>query len=171
MEEPDLESRRAIYAAVDETPGIHFRALLDRLEYAQGTVQYHLRALADEGLVDVSEDGQYTRYYPADEFDAADQAVMNALRRTYSRRIIAHLLADGPLSTSELSERIEKAPSTVSWHLSKLHEAGLVEKDRDGRSVNYALVDPDRARRLYTVHRPSFTDALVDRLLDLWDAY
>ncbi|MHB9287075.1 winged helix-turn-helix transcriptional regulator [Halobacteriales archaeon Cl-PHB] len=171
MEEPDLESRRAIYAAVDETPGVHFRALLERLEYAQGTLQYHLRTLADEGLVEVADDGQYTRYYPAGEFDDADQVVMNALRRTYSRRIIAHLLAGGPLTTSELSDRIEKAPSTVSWHLSKLHEAGLVEKERAGQSVEYALVEPARARRLYTVHRPSFTDSLVDRLLGLWDAY
>lgn len=96
---------------------------------------------------------------------------MNALRRKYSRRIIAHLLADGPLTTTTLSDRLDKSPSTVSWHLSKLHDADLVEKDRSGRAVHYSLVDPDRARYLYTIHRRSFTDALVDRLLGLWDAY
>lgn len=167
----DLESRRRIFAAVERTPGVHFRDLLADLEYAQGTLQYHLQTLAEEGLVEVSDDGKYTRYYPASEFEAADRTVMNALRRTYSRRIIAHLLADGPLSTSDLAERIDKSDSTVSWHLSKLAEAGLVEKERDGRSVQYALVDPDRARHLYTIHRQSFTDALVDRLLGLWNAY
>lgn len=171
MEEPDLESRRRIYRLVEDNPGIHFRDVLGRLDYAQGTVQYHLRRLADEGLIEVADDGKYTRYYPAAEFSEADRAVMAALRRTYSRRIIAYLLSEGPLTTSELADRVEKAPSTVSWHLSKLDEAGLVERERRGVSVDYSLADPDRARYLYTVYHGSFTDRLVDRLLGLWDAY
>jgi predicted transcriptional regulator len=173
MSDPDieLESRRVIYQRIADTPGLHFRALLEELEYAQGTLQYQLRWLADEGLIEVSDDGKYTRYYPAAEFDEADQAVMNALRREYSRRILAHLLADGPLSTSELSDRLEKANSTVSWHLSNLANADLVTKERDGRSVVYEVTDPERVRYLYTVHRRSFTDRIVDRLLGLWDSY
>lgn len=169
--EIELESRRAIYQWVADNPGVHFRALLDELGYAQGTLQYHLRWLAEEGLVDVSDDGKFTRYYPAAEFDETDRLVMNALRREYSRRILAHLLADGPLSTSDLAERLEKANSTVSWHLSNLADAGLVSKERDGRRVVYSVVDPDRVSRLYAVHRRSFTDRVVDRLLGLWESY
>jgi predicted transcriptional regulator len=173
MSDPDLElaSRRTIYQRIADTPGIHFRGLLGELEYAQGTLQYHLRWLAGEGLIDVSDDGKYTRYYPAAEFDEADRAVMNALRREYSRRILAHLLTDGPLSTTELSDRLDKAQSTVSWHLSKLAETDLVTKERDGRSVVYEVSDADRVKYLYTVHRRSFTDKAVDRLLGLWDGY
>lgn len=173
MSDPDLElaSRRAIYQHVVDNPGTHFRALLDALDYAQGTVQYQLRWLVEEGLLEVSEDGKYTRYYPADEFDDVDRAVMNALRREYARRVLAHLLADGPLSTTELSDRLGKASSTVSWHLSKLHEADLVSKERDGRTVRYAVADPNRVEYLYTVYRQTFTDRVVDRLLDLWDSY
>ncbi len=173
MSEPDLEldSRRAIYQRIADTPGIHFRALLEELDYAQGTLQYQLRWLADEGLIEASDDGKYTRYYPEADFDEADQTVMNALRREYSRRILAHLLADGPLSTNELSDRIGKADSTVSWHLSNLADADLVTKERDGRSVVYEVTDPDRVAYLYTVHRQSFTDRVVDRLLGLWESY
>lgn len=171
MEEPDLESRREIFARVEATPGIHFRHLLEQVDYAQGTLQYHLRRLADDGLVEVADDGQYTRYYPAGSFDERDRDVMNALRRKYSRRVIAHLLSDGALTTGELSDRLEKSPSTISWHLSKLAESGLVTKERDGRAVHYELADPDRARYLYVIHQQSFTDRLVDRLLGLWDGY
>jgi len=173
MSDPDLElaSRRAIYQQIADNPGVHFRALLDELDYAQGTLQYQIRWLADEGLIEVSDDGKYTRYYPAAKFDENDQAVMNALRREYSRRILAHLLADGPLSTTELSDRLDKAQSTVSWHLSNLAEAGLVTKERDGRSVVYDVSDANRVKYLYTIHRRSFTDRVVDRLLGLWDNY
>ncbi|RXK48661.1 winged helix-turn-helix transcriptional regulator [Halorientalis pallida] len=173
MSDRDLElpSRRAIYQRIADEPGVHFRALLGDLDYAQGTLQYHLRWLADENLIEVSDDGKYTRYYPAAEFDETDQAVMNALRREYSRRVLAHLLTDGPLSTTELSDRLDKANSTISWHLSKLADAGLVTKERNGRSVIYEVTEPDRVAMLYTVHRGSFTDRVVDRLLGLWDSY
>ncbi|MFB6206315.1 MAG: winged helix-turn-helix transcriptional regulator [Haloglomus sp.] len=173
MADQDLElaSRREIYQRIADAPGVHFRALLDDLEYAQGTLQYQLRWLADEDIVEVSDDGKYTRYYPAAEYDEADRAVMNALRREYSRRILAHLLADRPLSTTELTDRLDKAQSTVSWHLSKLVEADLVTKERDGRSVVYDVNDPSRVEYLYTTHRRSFSDKVVDRILDLWDSY
>lgn len=167
----DLTSRRAIYQYIDSNPGAHFRQILDEFDYAQGTIQYQLRWLEDEGLLEESDDGKFTRYYPEAEYDQAEQEVLNALRRKYSRRIIAQLLIDGPLSTSELSERIEKAKSTVSWHLSNLSDAGLVTKERDGRTVLYDLEDPDQVRYLYTIHRRSFTDKVVDRLLGLWDTY
>jgi predicted transcriptional regulator len=63
MNEGDIEvaSRRAIYQEIADSPGIHFRALLDTLPYAQGTLQYHRRQLADEDLIDISDDGKYTR--------------------------------------------------------------------------------------------------------------
>ncbi|WP_265108277.1 winged helix-turn-helix transcriptional regulator [Halosolutus halophilus] len=167
----ELRSRRTIYQHVRANPGIHFRALLDDLEYAQGTLQYHLRWLENRALLEESDDGKYTRYYPAETFDEADQAVMNALRREYARRIVAHLAVEGALSTAELSERLDRSPSTVSWHLSKLEDADLVTKERRGRTVAYELYDPERVQYLYTVHRKSFTDRVVDRLFDLWDSY
>jgi len=171
MPELELESRREIFAHIRENPGVHFRAILDVLDYAQGTLQYHLRWLTDEGLVDATEDGNFTRYYATGSFDDADRDVMNALRRERARRILGHLYAEGPLTTTELAARLGKSASTVSWHLAKLEDATLVEKTRDGRAVRYSLADPDRVASLYTVHRNSFTDRIVDRLFDLWETY
>lgn len=49
------------------------------------------------------------------------------------------LLADVgvPRSTGELAERLRLAPSTVSYHLTRLHRAGLVDRQRHGRRVLY----------------------------------
>lgn len=167
----DLESRRTIFQTVSDNPGIHFRDLLERLEYAQGTLQYHLRELEKADLLEPEDDGKFTRYYAAGEFDETDRTVINALRREYARRIIAHLAAEGPQTTSGLADRLERSPSTISWHLSKLDDAGLVERDREGRSVYYELTDPDRVTYLYTIYRKSLKDRVVDRLFDLWDVY
>jgi predicted transcriptional regulator len=169
--ELELESRRDIYQYVAANPGVHFRALVAALDYAQGTIQYHLRWLESHDLVTASEDGTYTRYYATGEFDDADRAILNALRREHARRIVAHLAADGALSTADLAERLDRSPSTVSWHLSKLTEEGLLTKERDGRRVEYELRDPERVKYLYTVYQKTFTDRVVDKLFDLWRSY
>ncbi|MDY7080940.1 MAG: metalloregulator ArsR/SmtB family transcription factor [Halobacteria archaeon] len=169
-DEIELESRREIYQTIDENPGIHFRELLRRLDYAQGTLQYHLRWLEDENLIQESQDSDFTRYYTRG-FETEDKRTMNALRREYSRRIIAYLSREGELTTSELAELVGKSNSTVSWHLSRLHDAGIVEKKREGRSVLYSLKDESKVKRLYTVHQKSFKDRLVDNILGLWDSY
>jgi len=172
MDEPELEleSRQAIYRAISDAPGSHLRALHRQLDYAKGTVQYHLQWLIDHELVEAESDGEYTRYYPAHAFAADDKRILSELRRSYSRTIIAHLAADGPLTTSELAERVGRSRSTVSWHLSRLHEAGMVEKRREGRHVRYGLVDRDRLLTLYVAYEGSFTDRLLDNVLDLWNA-
>ncbi|WP_302081348.1 winged helix-turn-helix transcriptional regulator [Salinibaculum rarum] len=167
----ELETRRTIYQHILDTPGIHFRALFEELDVAKGTLQYHLHWLADESLLDVRDGEEYTRYFPAGSFDESDRAVLDALRRTIARRILAYLVSEGPLTTTELGDRLEKSPSTISWHLSNLVDAGLVEKERDGREVYYEVSDADRVQYLYTVYRGSFTDRLVDQLFDLFEAY
>ena len=167
--EIDVDSRREIYQTIRDTPGVHFRELCRRLDYAQGTLQYHIRWLRNHDLLEAESDGEYTRYYTAEDFSSNDKTVLNALRRKYSREIIAYLATEDSLTTTELAERVEKSPSTVSWHLSHLHEAGLVEKERHGRAVVYSLTDPDRILTLYTVHEASFTNQLLDALLDIWE--
>ncbi|MFB6077554.1 MAG: winged helix-turn-helix transcriptional regulator [Halarchaeum sp.] len=168
----ELESRRDIYASVRDAPGVHVRELERRHDYAKGTLQYHLRELERAGLVEAHDDGKFTRYYASeDAFDGADRAVLSALRRQNSRRVLAHLFADGALSTSALADRLDRSPSTVSWHLSRLTDAGVVERERDGRAVLYSLRDPERVERLYTTYRRGLTDRLIDGLLDVWDGY
>lgn len=168
---PELESRRRILQLIQDHPGLHFRELLSRSRLAQGTLQYHLHRMESEGLVAVSPDVGFTRYYAKDRLRVEDRAVVAALRREYGRRILATLAAEGPLTTLALATKLGKANSTVSWHLARLAEAGLVERRREAQEVRYALVDRARVVQLYTLYRSSFMDRLVDRMLGVWDSY
>lgn len=167
----ELENRRRIFQTIESHPGLHFRELQSRLGVAHGTLQYHLDRLVDEGLIAVSEDRGFTRYHPKTRLREEDRRLIDALRREYGRRILAHLASEGPLTTQALSARLGRSASTVSWHLARLAENGLVQRERTGQEVQYSLVDGARLVHLYTLYRASFTDRLVDRLLGLWDAY
>lgn len=56
-----------------------------------------------------------------------------------TRREILRMLREGDLAAGEIAARFEMTAPTVSHHLSVLREAGLVQAERDGRSVVYSI--------------------------------
>src|SRR5688572_7947051 len=56
-----------------------------------------------------------------------------------SRLRIVGLLADGEHSVEELAERLELTPPTVSHHLNRLKEIGLVQMEARGTTHLYRL--------------------------------
>jgi DNA-binding transcriptional ArsR family regulator len=67
-------------------------------------------------------------------------ATMQALS-TPSRLLILGRLRRGPATVNELSEDIAMEQSAVSHQLRILRNLGLIEGDRHGRSIVYALYD------------------------------
>lgn len=83
-------------------------------------------------------DGPAVINYPATGLAADTRRDPDVLARLYGDTR-AGLLADlgAPRSTAELSARHDVAPSTVSYHLRILHQAGLITRRRDGHFVLY----------------------------------
>lgn len=56
-----------------------------------------------------------------------------------TRREILKALREGPLAAGDIASRFPMTGASVSHHLSVLKEAGLVQAERDGRSIVYTL--------------------------------
>ena len=56
-----------------------------------------------------------------------------------TRRRVLQLLRERPLSAGELSSHFPVAKATMSAHFSVLQEAGLIEAEKNGRSILYRL--------------------------------
>ena len=56
-------------------------------------------------------------------------------------RLLSHLAAEGcgPVSVNELTNSLGLSQPTVSHHLKKLSEAGLLEKVRRGRTITHEV--------------------------------
>jgi DNA-binding transcriptional ArsR family regulator len=57
-------------------------------------------------------------------------------------RILHELFGGTPLPAGALATRLGLAPSTVSAHLAKLHDAGLIHIEQQGRARLASLADP-----------------------------
>lgn len=56
-----------------------------------------------------------------------------------TRRQVLQLLRQGPRSAGELSEHFPVSKPTMSAHFAVLREAGLVDSDKQGKTVMYRL--------------------------------
>jgi len=56
-----------------------------------------------------------------------------------TRRRVLQLLRERPMSAGELAEHFPVSKPTMSAHFSVLHEAGLVEAEKNGRTILYRL--------------------------------
>jgi DNA-binding transcriptional ArsR family regulator len=128
LEQP---TRAAVYRAIRDGPGATLNRIADSVGVTKSTVRYHARMLREAGLVDATEVSGALRYAPAD----ADVELHAALNADGTGAVLEAVADREPASVTELARATDRAPSTVSHHLSALEERGLVERERAGERV------------------------------------
>lgn len=164
------EVRKRVYDAVRRYPGIHVRGLERNLGISAPLAQYHLRRLEEAGYVESHEQSGYSRYYPTSKGKSArvtreDLPLVGVLREEVPLHVTLLLLDHGPMTHTELVEQLGIAKSTVSYHLAKLTDVGLIEREPDSQRVR--LVARDHVYRLLLAYDP--TPDLRDAFAKLWE--
>ncbi|WP_137283662.1 winged helix-turn-helix transcriptional regulator [Halorussus salinisoli] len=130
----ESEARDAIAGYVATTPGAHFSKIRDDLKLGTGEAQHHLRQLLEAKVVESRRDGDYRRFYPAEQFAPFEQVALGYLRRDTPRGMLIELLRDPDATGSDLAEALDVSRPTVSKYAASLEEAGLLDRE-DGYSV------------------------------------
>ena len=132
----DHETRQSLFEAVERSPGVNLSTLADESDASLSTVRHHLRILEKEHLLVSERIRGQRRYFPSNE---SDPALLAALDDTATQPILRELAQSGSASVSDLADALGRDPSTISHHVSRLEDDGLVERERDGRSVQNRL--------------------------------
>lgn len=170
MEGQMTNTRGSILAAIEAHPGIHFSGLVHNLNLAPGQVQYHLRQLQAKNRVVRDHYHGQTHYYPP-AFDEWERRALAILRRETAGDIVAHLLEEGQTPPGVIASELDIVRSTMEWHLDRLVDQGLVEKQRkNGRIVLLAAPPRDTVRLLRDAD-PKLGDRLVDRFTRIVDRF
>jgi predicted transcriptional regulator len=166
----DLASRRRIVEYVREHPGLHLRALAEALAMPVSTLEYHCYHLEKHGHLAVREGGGFKAFYPSEGMDRRDRDILYLVRHDAPRRICAHLLLHPGATPGDLKEVVKLSGPTLSFHLKKLRDAGIVQETPEGRTKRLAIVEPERVANLLVTYRASFVDDAVDRFASAWMA-
>ncbi len=163
------EKRFSLYALIAGSPGLHFRELQRRTKMANGQLKYHLGWLKDHSVIRTIADGQYLRFYTLEKIGANERTVLELSRQRSIRHILLHLLENGRDNHENIVNKLDLSPSTISWHLKKMVNAGILAKEVDGRKSYFSLCDPETVKGTLVKYRESFLDRMVDRFIEMWD--
>ncbi len=166
----ELGTRRRIYELIRDSPGVHLRELERRLNLMIGNLQYHLHHLEKHNLIFQLKDGEYVRYFIKERnTDKTECNILCFLRRSGCRHILINLLQTPEMNNKELSKAISLSPSTISWHLKKLVDAGILEREKQGRMSSFTIKYPELVAELLISYKESFLDSILDSFIEVWE--
>lgn len=137
----DNEVRAEIFELIKQNPGINVSEIARRLDIAWGTATHHLQKLRAERMIAIRRVANQKCYFQnGGSFTPQEMDVMSATKNGTAKRIAELLLKDGPHCHRDIAESLGVSPALVSFHMRKLLDAGVVEKERDGRRTIFSAV-------------------------------
>ncbi len=162
----ELESRRQIYNYILEYPGLHFRELSRKIRMPKSTLKYHLKYLKKRELIVETYADKYTRYYVSKKVGNDTKKILEIIRQDSLRRIILSMKIPNTVTLEYLTYDLDKAPSTVSYHLKKLIDADIVERIKVDNKVKFRLKDEEKLYDIFVQYNKRLLDDLVGALVD-----
>lgn len=135
--------RQRIYDAIVDDPGTYPLALAETVDVSRSTVRYHVRILEREGLARTDKRRGKRRIFSV-ENDGCEAAAL--VDDPAPGTVLTAVANHEPVSVSRVAEEVDRSPSTVSYHLQQLEAGGLIERERDDKTVLNVLADDARAR-------------------------
>lgn len=138
----DDEARAKIYARINSNEGASFtelRALLDYfdfLEIQKSTLRHHLDILEKNEFIKSRWDGYRILFYTSD-FRIPNKPVLSRVEDA----ILSAIGENQGCSGEELAEKMNRSPSTVSYHVRRLVGYGLARVQRRGRRAEVYRVE------------------------------
>lgn len=132
------EGRKTVFDAIEDTPGLYLSAMSSHTDHSLSTLRHHLQVLEREQLIMSVKVRGKRRFYPV---DTERVELTAALSEEATANVIEALCHLGPASVSKLADELDRDPSTVTHHLQRLEDAGIVRRKRSGRVVMSRLAD------------------------------
>ncbi len=165
------DTRSRIRDCINREPGIHFNDITRELDIATGQTQYHVRKLVGAGKLHKESIEGRTHYFPP-TYSAWEREAIALLRRETTREMVLYLLRNDPAPPAELTAQLDLARSTVEWHLSRLIEHDIAQKEPVKSEDSRLVVTLSNKQELYRLLReiePRLLDRVVDRFSRLTD--
>ena len=163
----DPENRTRIYDYIKKNPGAHLRMITRELEVGMGATQHHLDILEKSGKVKSRRINIYRHYYVIEVLEA-EHNILAFLRQETAMDILTYLMEHPKSTQSDIINFKGFSAPTISWHMTRLEQAGLVSSMKEGRTIRYTIVDMQSIALALKTYHPSVWDKMLSRFADLF---
>jgi len=161
-----------LYNLISDNPGLHLSKIAEMLNMGTSLAEYHLIQLVKDNLiVSVREKGgYYRRFYVKDStVGIKEKEILSILRQKSLLKMVSLLLKDSSSRHKEILKNVDMAPSTLSHHLTKLVNSGIVEMSLYGKDKGYRLKNKEEIVSILKKHRLYVELQIsIENLKDTW---
>jgi predicted transcriptional regulator len=156
-------AERRLVEHICGNPGIRYRELSRLTGLSNGVLTYHLSLLEkmNQIRIDRQQSKRVTRYYTPN-VSKDESHIIGCIRNKISRQITMYILENDLCTFNEILDHIHKSPSTLSWYLKKLKEAGIVSVIRGEVRQLYTVAEHETVAHILFKYKENFTDKIVD---------
>lgn len=134
------ESRKAVFQAIADAPGMDAVALSRSLEMNINTLRYHLaKLLATDKITYLSRPGAVRYYRNQGMFSPFEQVFLYYLNAGTAGRIIGLVSETPGISRKDLAAILGISGPSVTRHIRELSSEGIIRNEPDGRANHYFL--------------------------------
>ena len=165
----DEGNAKRVIQFIQDHPGCHLRRIRSELGISMGTVQYHLARLERDGRIVSNRHGLFKYYFPIGVFQDNEKNLLEVLSQETSRDILIFIIEQKNPTQTDIAERIGVSAASVSWHVSRLAELGVISEIKEGKYKRYLLNgDPRDLVSLMKNYYPSLWDRWSNRLAEMF---
>jgi DNA-binding MarR family transcriptional regulator len=166
-------TQKRILDYISSHPGVHLRQVCRELGLAMGDVQYHTNRLEKGGRIASTRRGFYRFFYPSTLFGEKQRDTLSVLALDTPRELLLTIVEKPGASQEELARAVGVSQPTASWHLRRLAELGIVQREQRGRSMVYSLAgtSPIEIATFIRNYHPSSWERWSSRLADIFISY
>ena len=138
-------TRREIYKAICELPGIYFYNLInelaetDRISLSFGTLSHHLKKLQESGLIASTKIDGKRVYYPKQLRNPEIERTFTLLRNENARKIFLYIVNNDKCYQNEIARALGLHHDTISYHAEKLAQETLIETEKEAKIVKFTI--------------------------------
>lgn len=132
-------TRESIFRHVIEHPGVNVSEVVKEFGLGWGATVYHLRVLERSHLLTANKQGRQVCYFQNGGRYNGQMAGISALRNANAALVARVILTNPGIQQRAICKVTALAQPTVSWHLQRLEEAGLVVSEGAPRKRYCAL--------------------------------
>jgi predicted transcriptional regulator len=105
------------------------------------------------------------------EVSEKNKKIFSVLRQQIPRKIMLYLifLHEDYTTINEISNYLDKHPTTISFHLNKLMEIGLVKRSQFGNEVRYKVNYEYDLYDFFIKYNKSILDEITPFAINWWD--
>ena len=147
--------KHTILTCIYENPGIRYREILKLTGISNGLLEYHLKELETSyEIINVDRSKSKTTRYSPSYLPSEESKILGYLRDdTTIRQILLFILKQVICTFNEIVKYTKKSPSTISWHLGRLNQSGIVSIQYNRRYNLYKITNQDLMVRVLYKYR------------------